>query len=303
MTANDPVATDVAGALHEGLATAKRAGASSVAAEHLRAEQLETLVEATLARLRSVPGKESEIEGWSLVTARDAAVITWWAEVAGLTDGERRRVGSLRRDVYDLLVERHLIKQRPGRSTSVHVSPAAAERESEGTKLEGTEAAQADAGPSSAWVLKLSPYLYDVGRVFAAPDRRVHVWSVEDHQRAARMRYGDRVYLWVSEGDPYRAAGIWGVGYVAGPTVLGVADDGWLDYEAASRASVFAVVDITLLDAPVDHQAFLDDARLVEAEVVRVPHAPNPGVLTASEAAALAEYLSKTGAPSEWRVA
>ena len=293
MTLNNSVAPDVetavASALHEGLATAKQMGTSAVVAEHLASEQLESLIAATLTYLRSRPAKPSEIEGWSLVTSRDAAVMSWWAAVAGLTESERRRLASLRRDVYAVLVEQNLIQRGSGRSTSIHVSPAVA-------TTEPTE-------PFGAWVLKLSPYVYDAERVFASPDGRVREWSVENHERAASMRYGDQVYLWVSEGDPYRAAGVWGVGYIAGPTFLGIADDGWLDFEAASRASMFAVVDITVLHAPVSREAFLDDVRLADAEVVRDPFAPNPGVLTAAEAEALLEYLPSVGEPAESQVA
>jgi len=303
MTANDSRATDVAAALCDGLATAQRFGAPSVAAHHLAPEQLEALITATLAHLRCVPGKPSDIEGWTTVTSRAAAVMAWWAEAAGLTESERRRLSSLRREVYDALAERNLIAVGSGRSTSVHVSPAEETTPAEQSDIEVVEAEHNDVEASGAWVLKLSPYLYDANRVFAASDRRVHVWSVEDHERSARMQYGDRVYLWMGEGDPYRQAGVWGVGHVAGPTILGVADEGWLDYQAACQANVFAVVDITLLDVPVARDTFVDDERLAEAEVMRDPYAPNPGVLTAAEEAALAEYLPAGDAISEPRVA
>jgi hypothetical protein len=302
MTSNHDLRTTVAAILREGLAVARSEGASEVAAQHLSPAELETLTEATLAHLRSTPGKPSPTEGWTLVTARDAAVLTWWTEVAALSDGERRRVAPLRRDVYGILAERNLIAAAEGRSTSVHVSPAPI-ADADATVPEGDEpdvlAEVIEAGTPGAWVLKLSPYLYDVNRVFAAPDRRVRIWSVEDHERSAEMQYGDPVYLWVEEGHPYVTAGVWGVGYVAGPTVGGIADDGWLDSDAASRASVFAVVDIALLDVPVSHLAFLGDPRLVDAETLRDPLAPNPGVLTPAEAAALAEYLPAVSAPVE----
>jgi hypothetical protein len=303
MTANDSPAAVVAEALREGLTNAQSHGRSAVTAEHLNAEQFEMLVAATLAHLRSVPGQPAEIDGWSKVTTRDAAVVTWWAGIAALTEGERRRLGSLRSEVYDSLSERNLIERGAGRSTSLLVSPSdeaiepeATEPEAVGTKAVGTKA-------SGAWILKLSPYLYDVNRVFGSPDGRVHLWAVEDHLRSADMQYGDPVYLWVGEGDPYHAAGVWGVGFVAGPAVLGVPDEGWLDYQAASRASVFAVVDVTLLDAPVTIQDCLDDARLAEAEVIRDPYAPNPALLTATEAAALAECLASVDSTAERRVA
>lgn len=293
----------VASALREGLAVAESAGASSVAAEHLAPLELETLTRATVDHLRSRSGGPSGIEGWSLVTARDAAVMAWWAKAAELTPSERRRLEGLRQAVYDILGERNLLVRDQENRTSLHVSPAepppvelAQEEQPQVETAQDERLANEDPtaneAPTGAWVLKLSPYLYDVDRVFGAADRRVHVWSVEDHVRSTAMQYGDPVYLWVADGDPYRPSGIWGVGTVAGPTVLGVPDEGWLDYEAANRARVFAVVDIRLLDVPVSRETLVDDARLVEAEVIRDPFAQNPGVLTCAENEALAEHVS-----------
>lgn len=305
MTTSTSAPTAVAAALREGLANAQSLGRSSVVAEHLSAEQFETLVAATLVHLRSVPGQPAEIDGWAKVTTRDAAVMAWWAGVAGLTEGERRRLAPLRSEVYDALAERNLIERGAGRSTSLLVSlaPAPESIEVEAVEPETTDAEAIEPRPSGAWLLKLSPYLYDVNRVFASPDGRVHRWAVEDHVRSADMHDGDPVYLWVGEGDPYRPAGVWGVGQVAGPAVLGVPDEGWLSYEAASRASVFAVVDITLLSTPVTIDTCLGDARLAEAEVIRDPYAPNPAVLTAAEAAALAECLASVESAAERHVA
>ena len=54
MTAKNPAATAVAEALREGLAKARSLGRSSVVAEHLRVDQLEALIEATLVHLLSL---------------------------------------------------------------------------------------------------------------------------------------------------------------------------------------------------------------------------------------------------------
>ncbi len=285
MTADHSLATDVAGVLRDGLAAAKREGATSVRSKHLEPAQLETLAASTLAHLRSRAGKPSPIEGWSLVTARSAGVLAWWVDAARLGGSERRRLSSLRNEVYDVLAQQHLIETDPGPSASVHVSPA------ETVVMDAAGPEQHLAEPTGAWILKLSPDVYSVDRVFAAPDQHVRVWSVEHGERSASMEYGQPVYLWVSEGDPYREAGIWGVGWIAGPCIRGIADEGWLDRGAAVRADLFAVVEIRLLDAPVGRETFLKDVRLVDAEVIRDPYGPNPGVLRLSEALAVAEHL------------
>lgn len=297
MTAHESLATGVVEGLREGLAAAKRDGATSVRAKHLTPEQLEGLAATTLAHLRSRPGKPSPVEGWTIVTTHSAGVLSWWVETAGLSEAERRRLGSLRHDVYDVLAEQHLIVSDPGRNASVHVSPAETVREA----LAPAEQPVVD--PAGAWVLKLSPYVYDVNTVFAAPDGRVGHWSVEQGERAASMEPGQQVYLWVDEGDPFREAGVWGVGRVAGPCVSGVADGGWLDLVAASRATVFAVVDITLLDRPVSRSAFLGDVRLAQAEVIHDRFGPNPSILSPSEVEALSEHLTSLLAQSEPKVA
>ena len=49
-------------------------------------------------------------------------------------------------------------------------------------------------------------------------------------------------------------------------------------------------------------QTFLDDVRLADAEVIREPYGPNPGVISSNEAEALAEHLSSMLAPSVPRV-
>ena len=297
--ANDSKTAGVVKALRAGLGAARSEGRSLVAAEHLAPDQLQSLIAATLEHLRSRPGKPSTIDGWSQVSARDAAVLRWWSEVAGLTERERRRLAPLRKEVYDDLAERRLIVKGEGGSTSIHVSPAVAAPEV------AAPAAPAiiEGDPAGAWVLKLSPYVYDVNRVFFAPDRRVRVWSVEDHERSVAMRNGDAVYLWMGEGDSLRAPGAACPVTWPTPQTPGVADDGWLSPEAAGRASVFALVDIALLDVPVRREVFLADARLAGAEVISDPIAPNPCVLTGSEAAALAEYLPAVGVLSDPRVA
>jgi len=283
--------------LRDGLSAAKDEGASQVRARHLSAEQLDQLAAATLAHLRGQHGRPSHHEGWLSLSPRAAGVMPWWSTAATLTDSERRRLRSLRREVYDLLEERRLIEKGPGQGSSVQVSPAG-----HGDPFEASAAEDADVaeeGAFGAWVLKLSPYVYDANRVFAAPDRRVYRWSVDDNDRSADMRHGQPAVLWVGDGDPLRWPGIWGVGWVTGPCESGTPDDGWFDQEAASKAELFAVVDITLVDVPVYRSVFLDDSRLAGAEMILDPLSGNPGLLTTEEAAALAEYLPWTREPPD----
>ena len=231
-----------------------------------------------------------------MVSPRVAGVMPWWAEEGNLTETERRRLRTLRQDVYDLLEERQLVRKGPGQGSSVQVSLVDPGEVVEASAASEPEAVQEQLG---AWVLKLSPYVYDASLVFSAPDRMVRRWSVDAGDRAARMRHGQPAYLWLGPGDPLREPGIWGVGWVMGAAVTGTPDAGWLDVEAANRASLFAVVEITLMDAPVSQTVFLQDSRLSNAEVIREPLAGNPGLLTPAEAAALAQYVGVSPALPE----
>ena len=98
-------------AIQTGLETAKRGGAASMQAPFLDPEQLDSLATATLTHLRSRPGKPYPIDGWRIVTTKAAGVLSWWAQHAGLSDADRRRLGPLRDEVYDVLAERHLIER------------------------------------------------------------------------------------------------------------------------------------------------------------------------------------------------
>ena len=289
MTGNDQRTATVGDILQEGLAAAQRDGASQVHSQHLSAEQFDQLAGATLAHLRSRQGKPSHIAGWQKVSPRAAGVMRWWAETASLTDAQRRRLRPLRQEVFSVLEERNLIEKGPGRGSSVHVSPEGHGDVAEEHPAERPEVPEETFG---AWVLKLSPYVYDSNLVFAASDRLVRRWSVEEGDRSATMQYGQPAFLWVGDGDPLREPGIWGLGWVVGPCVSGTPDAGWFDYGAASRATLFAVVEITLIDTPVSRSVFLDDPRLSGAEVIREPVSGNPSLLTPAEAAALAEHLT-----------
>src|SRR6188768_3926337 len=77
VTAQESLATGVVEGLREGLAAAKREGATSVRAKHLSPELLEGLAATTLAHLRSRPGKPSPVEGWTIVTTHSAGVLSW----------------------------------------------------------------------------------------------------------------------------------------------------------------------------------------------------------------------------------
>ena len=106
--------TSVGDILRDGLSAANDEGTRQVRAHRLSAEQVDDLAAATLAHLRAQPGRPSHHEGWLTLSPRAAGVMPWWSEAADLTESERRRLRSPRREVYDLLEERRLIEKGPG---------------------------------------------------------------------------------------------------------------------------------------------------------------------------------------------
>jgi hypothetical protein len=108
-----------------------------------------TLADATLAFLRSRPGKPSTRPGWIEVSAGSAGVMPWWAEALDepLYDEAVKRLRPLRRDIYDLLEDDYeLIQKAPGQGSSVHVSSAGSVRDAADQGLAVMTVSNAGAG-------------------------------------------------------------------------------------------------------------------------------------------------------------
>ena len=282
MSAEESSDNRVAVIMQHGQQSAAADGSPKVHLRHLTDEEVEELAAVTLEYLRSRSGTRSHLEGWQKLSPRAARVVPWWKESAGLSESERRRLGSLREEVYDVLAQRGLLEKEPGKGASIHVSPEGYLPEMSGAKQPAVAV--------GAWVLKGAPHIFDLNVVFMDPSRLVRKWAVEIPDRAAGMQPGQLVYFWVRDGDPYRVPGIWGAGRVTGACSAGAAGNGWLNAEAAARATLFADVEVVLWDLPVPRDAFLADPRLADAEMVREPWSDNPSYLTPDETAALGEY-------------
>ena len=259
--------------LRSGLAEAKASGAKQVELHHLPEGGADELADETLAFLRGRPGRPSSTSGWTAVSASRAGVAGWWAAEAGLTtESQRRKLRTLRRQTYDLLDDRGLIVKPATPSGAVDVSPAPATTTDDG----------------GAWILRLDPTVWDLGRFIADGHREVTAWAVEDLDRAAEMARGQRVFLWAGGDGTLIMAGVWGVGWVTGPCRSGAVADGyWVDPAGNSQERLFADLSLPFLAHPVGRQQVVDDARLAGIEVLREPLGNNPGRLTPDEADAL----------------
>ena len=270
--------------LQSGLATARDAGAKQVELHHLPEGGDDELAKETLEFLRGRAGRPSSVSGWTALSPAKAGVMRWWAHEAGLTtEAQRRSLRTLRRQTYDLLDERGLIVKPVGPSAVVDVSPAG---EVEPSPAEPAAAAAADG--VGAWILRLDPTVWDLGRFVADGHREVSTWAVEDNARSAAMTHGQRVFLWAGGEGTIIMPGVWGAGWVVGPCApKSVADGYWVDPAGNSRRGLFADVSIQFLPNPVGQQHVVNDPRLAGIEVLRDPLGSNPGCLTPEEAAAM----------------
>ncbi len=132
-----------------------------------------------------------------------------------------------------------------------------------------------------AWLLKRSSRSWDV-RTWVAGAQRCQEWCVQPGYRAARMRAGDPVVVWVSgpaRSDP--APGVWGLGRVRGP--------------ATQQVGALAVpVDVAAQGLLLPREQLRHDPVLQGMEVLRQPQMGNPGWLTALEWAQLQHLVTVT---------
>jgi len=275
--------------LQSGIAEASDSGAKQVELHHLREGESDELADETLAFLRSRPGRPSSVSGWRAVSPSNAGVIAWWAREAGLTtQAQRRTLRTLRRQTFDLLDERGLIVKPVRPSAVVDVSPGP-DTAAEATEAEPTAAEAAAASEGlGAWILRLDPGVWDLGRFIADGHREVRAWAVEDNDRSAAMARGQRVFLWAGGDGTVVMAGVWGTGWVVGPCQVRSVDDGyWADPVGNSQPRLFADVSIQFLPHPVGRQQVVADPRLAAIEVLRDPFGSNPSSLTPEEAVAM----------------
>jgi hypothetical protein len=273
--------------LKSGLAEARDSGAKQVELHHLPEGGGDELANETLAFLRGRPGRPSSLSGWTALSPAKAGLTRWWADEAGLTtDAQRRSLRTLRRQTYDLLDERGVIVKPVGPSAVVDVSPADEAAKSEPASAERAATVAGNGG--DAWILRLDPTVWDLGRFIGDGHRVVTTWAVEDNVRSAAMTRGQRVFLWAGGDGTLIMRGVWGVGWVVGPCQSKSVPDGyWVDPAANSRRGLFADVSIQLLPHPTGLQQVVDDPRLAGIGILRDPFSTNPGRLTPEEAAAM----------------
>ena len=151
---------------------------------------------------------------------------------------------------------------------------------------------QAAPEAQGAWILRLDPGVWDLGRFIADGHREVSAWAVEDNDRSAAMAPGQRVFLWAGGDGTVLMAGVWGTGWVVGPCqVRSVADGYWADPAGNSHPRLFADVSVQFLPHPIGRQQVAEDPRLAAIEVLRDPFGSNPSSLTPEEAVAMLELV------------
>ena len=267
---------------------AESAGSPYVTLDHLTPDQVDELAAATLALLRKRPGMPSpEKAGWTRVAASQAGVLPAWAAADDIPETERKRLRPLRKEIYDLLEERGLIRKPPGQGSAIDVSP---DEDGQPT-IPVSKAQKVTPETLGAWLLKADPEVWDIERWISEGAADIDDWSVQHNYRSRMMENGQLVFLWVSGQGKKLAPGIWGVGHVTGRSDWGIPDGYWLDEEAAARAEYFAKVRISLMDQPLERAVLKAHPLLGHIEVFRQPNGSNPSYLTIDETDALLELL------------
>lgn len=143
-----------------------------------------------------------------------------------------------------------------------------------------------------AWLLKANPRVWDLPGFLASPDPCLRSWAVRPGSRAALMRPGDVVLLWLSgDGGSGFARGIWGVGRVTHPAEpWHDAEPGfWVDHQAREAVRARVRVEVPLLSEPVTAAELRSHG--IRLEVQRMPAGPNPSWVSRDDLERLADLL------------
>lgn len=139
------------------------------------------------------------------------------------------------------------------------------------------------------WLLKANPAVWDV-EAHLDQDPTIDRWRLARTYRAELVEPGDWCGLWLT--GP--RGGLLAVGTViARPHQdLGdAADPLWLDRAARDQERPYLPLDLDALPAPFPRAVFRSHPVLRHMEVLQVPRAPNPVVVTPEELAELALLL------------
>jgi len=143
----------------------------------------------------------------------------------------------------------------------------------------------------SAWLFKANPEVWDVLRHVdqgGAIDR----WRMVPSYRVEFVQPGQRCVLWVTGAhSASHVPGVWAIGETTSDAYDDLSDheDLWLDDGTAHQVRPYVDLEMEILDEPISRMTLAADPDFREAEILRVPRAPNPSGLRAREFAAIVD--------------
>ena len=139
----------------------------------------------------------------------------------------------------------------------------------------------------AGWILRTRPDLWDIDAARAAGATPVP-FALQRTYRTGIVAEGDPVFLWAAG----RAGGIVAAGVVTAAVAERVEPRLWRDGGRGAAVRPYIDVRLDFLTAPVASAAVAGAHALARLEVLHVPRAPNPSVVTAPELAALRELVA-----------
>ena len=136
-----------------------------------------------------------------------------------------------------------------------------------------------------AWLFKANPEVWDLTR-HLAEGGVIDRWRMVHSYRVELVEPGHRCVLWVTGArTAAHTPGVWALGTVTSSPYDDMSDheDLWGDAAAAHAVRPYVDLELELLADPVPRSDLAADPRFAEAEILRVPRAPNPVGLTAGE--------------------
>lgn len=141
---------------------------------------------------------------------------------------------------------------------------------------------------AAGWILRCQPGIWAIGKVREECADPVPFALAATYRRNL-IHAGDPVFLWVGGSGP--EAGVAAVGTVTAPATSRIEPAFWLDPERGQSERPYISVELHFLDVPVPRAAIANVRELRALELLRVPRALNPSVVTARELPALRRLL------------
>jgi hypothetical protein len=141
----------------------------------------------------------------------------------------------------------------------------------------------------AAWVVKGDPSVFPIDEVIESGET-IESWSVHQSYRTELMEAGQKCLLWMSGASGAFVA----EGLLTGEVELHEADvDEWLDKEKARNSHLYAMLELRVLEEPIEREFLRQHPLLSQIELMRMPQGSNPSILSPPELTAIEQVLGR----------